>query len=157
MDKLPRLQKDEFELDAKWFGWLLTPCFACGSIAHGFVETVQINGKENWRYTCPVLKLDDWKTDCVTKQWCSPHQIDPSKFALEYGYNEDAINQAWNDYIKLGDGWNLKDEYQQQTRNEISRICDEIKSNWVYKRESQKPTDDNSEHDWEQDESGKVL
>jgi len=112
-------------------------CKCCGSNGHRLLRaTINDHGQTISEFSCPVAVVTEidatqqFLLDYLKYRPCA------MKFAEYYAYDPSQIDSALRDFILYGIGGHLPPPYPTTFINEVTRIYEDERATWTFKRAS---------------------
>jgi len=110
-------------------------CKCCGSNEHKLLEVyTNQHGQIVTVFSCPVSEHGIFSANEQLEQDYLRYRIDAQPFAEHHAYNPTLIEEALQNFETHGVGGHLPPPQPKLLRDEITKICDDVRSSWIFKR-----------------------
>ena len=115
--------------------YIRQPCRCCGANDHSMLECTQdCDGNITTVAACPLIEFSDKSLPEQLSLNFLKYRACEEKFAELHGYNIANVTKALDDFEKKGDGSFMIPYYCNQYKQNVIRICEEMRASWTFKR-----------------------
>ena len=137
--KLGKRSKKIDRWERQWYRqWgLESSCNICGEDHAAMTKEDGDMGETTYKYSCPIALRETWppkESDWGGLNIWNSLDASKEKLAFLHGYNEKEINLALYKWENYGAGLLLIDVEVNTFKEDVIRICDDVRQSWTFKR-----------------------